>query len=64
MRERAGGSGAVAFGGYLRAHALIPVPATITIHQGYDMGRPSLLTVTVPPTGGISVTGTAAPLPA
>jgi predicted PhzF superfamily epimerase YddE/YHI9 len=33
----------------------------VTIHQGHDMGRPSLLTVTIPGKAGsgIGVTGTA-----
>lgn len=37
-------------------------PATITVHQGVDMGRPSLLTVTIGAEAGIAVTGTAVPL--
>ena len=36
----------------------------MTVHQGVDMGRPSLLTVGIPAgDGGISVSGTAVPLP-
>jgi predicted PhzF superfamily epimerase YddE/YHI9 len=40
-------------------------PVQLTIHQGDDMGRPSLLTVDVPaePGSGIAVSGTAVPLP-
>jgi PhzF family phenazine biosynthesis protein len=59
--DPATGAAAAAFGGYLRELALIPVPATITIHQGHDMGRPGMITVTIPaePDIGISVTGTA-----
>jgi PhzF family phenazine biosynthesis protein len=62
--DAATGAAAAAFGGYLRELELVPVPATVTIHQGVDMGRPSLLTVGIPAgTGGISVSGTAVPLP-
>jgi PhzF family phenazine biosynthesis protein len=59
--DPATGAAAAAFGGYLRELGLAPVPATLTIHQGADMGRPSTITVTVPadPDSGIGVTGTA-----
>ncbi|MFE9113950.1 PhzF family phenazine biosynthesis protein [Streptomyces collinus] len=59
--DPATGAAAAAFGGYLRELELVPVPATLTIHQGADMGRPSTITVTVPAdrAGGIGVTGTA-----
>jgi predicted PhzF superfamily epimerase YddE/YHI9 len=32
-----------AFGHYLRDVRLIEPPVTLTLHQGVDMGRPSLL---------------------
>ncbi|MEU2909484.1 PhzF family phenazine biosynthesis protein [Streptomyces massasporeus] len=59
--DPATGAAAAAFGGYLRELELVPAPATLTIHQGVDMGRPSTITVTVPadPRSGIGVTGTA-----
>ena len=59
--DPATGAAAAAFGGYLRELELVPTPATLTIHQGVDMGRPSTITVTVPadPDSGIGVTGTA-----
>ncbi|MBV1852679.1 PhzF family phenazine biosynthesis protein [Catellatospora tritici] len=61
--DPATGAAAAAFGGYLRELGLVPTPATITVHQGDDMGRPSLLTVAIPAgTGGVDVTGTAVPL--
>jgi predicted PhzF superfamily epimerase YddE/YHI9 len=43
---------------------LVVPQATLTLHQGDDMGRPSLLTVRVParPDSGIEVSGTAVPL--
>ncbi|MZF90328.1 PhzF family phenazine biosynthesis isomerase [Streptomyces sp. SID5643] len=59
--DPATGAAAAAFGGYLRELGLTPVPATLTIHQGAEMGRPSTITVTVPadPDSGIGVSGTA-----
>lgn len=61
VEDPATGAAAAAFGGYLRELGLVPTPATITIYQGHDMGRPSTITVTMPkePDSGIAVTGTA-----
>jgi PhzF family phenazine biosynthesis protein len=61
VEDPATGAGAAALGGYLRDLGLVAPPAVVTVHQGHDMGRPSLLTVTVPaePGSGIGVTGTA-----
>ncbi|MFE4580018.1 PhzF family phenazine biosynthesis protein [Streptomyces chartreusis] len=61
VEDPATGAAAAAFGGYLRELELVATPATLTIHQGVDMGRPSTITVTVPaePGTGIGVTGTA-----
>ena len=63
--DPATGAAAAAFGAYLRALELVQPPARVTIHQGDDMGRPSLLLVDIPEGAdtGISVTGTAVPLP-
>jgi len=63
FEDPATGAAAAAFGGYLRELGLVPVPGAVTIHQGVDMGRPSLLTVGIPAgDAGISVSGTAVPL--
>ncbi|WP_371677273.1 PhzF family phenazine biosynthesis protein [Streptomyces sp. NBC_01276] len=64
VEDPATGAAAAAFGGYLRALGLIATPARLTVHQGVDMGRPSLITVGVPvdPAAGIEVTGTAVPI--
>ena len=62
VEDPATGAAAAALGGYLRDAGLIAAPATITIRQGETMGRPSLLTVTIPPSGGIVVAGTAVPV--
>ena len=62
VEDPATGAAAAAFGGYLRELGLVEPPATITIDQGIELGRPSLLTVTIPEAGGIGVSGTAVPI--
>jgi PhzF family phenazine biosynthesis protein len=47
VEDAATGAAAAAFGAYLRDQKLITPPATVTVHQGVDMGRPSLLTIEV-----------------
>lgn len=47
VEDPATGAAAAAFGNYLRETGAVTPPTTITIHQGVDMGRPSLLTVTI-----------------
>lgn len=59
VEDPATGAAAAALGGYLRELGLVTPPATVTVHQGDDMGRPGLLTVTIPRSGGIRVSGTA-----
>ena len=59
VEDPATGAAAAAFGGYLREAELIETPAAITICQGEDMGRPSLINVNIPNEGGIIVSGTA-----
>ncbi|MGH8893695.1 MAG: PhzF family phenazine biosynthesis protein [Actinomycetes bacterium] len=62
--DPATGAAAAALGGYLRELGLVDLPATVTVHQGHDMGRPGRLTVGIPdtPGTGISVTGHAVPI--
>lgn len=62
VEDPATGAAAAALGGYLRDASLIAPPAQLTIHQGNDMGRPSLLIVDVPETGGLVVSGAAVAL--
>src|SRR5262245_4845972 len=64
VEDPATGAAAAALGGYLRELGLVAPPATVTVHQGQDMGRPSLLTIEIPaqPRTGIAVTGAAAAL--
>jgi PhzF family phenazine biosynthesis protein len=65
VEDPATGAAAAAFGGYLRELALVDLPATLTVHQGDDMGRPGVLTVAIPAArgSGIGVSGTAVALP-
>jgi PhzF family phenazine biosynthesis protein len=62
VEDPATGAAAAALGGYLREAKLITPPITITIRQGEAMGRPSRITVDIPVSGGIIVTGTAVPI--
>jgi PhzF family phenazine biosynthesis protein len=64
VEDPATGAAAAAFGGYLRELNLVALPATLTIYQGADLGRPGVLTVDIgaEPGTGIAVTGTATPL--
>ena len=64
VEDPATGAAAAAFGGYLREAGLVAAPATLLIHQGHAMGRPSRITVEIPAAGGIVVTGTAVPIQA
>lgn len=63
VEDPATGAAAAALGAYLRERRGIEMPTDMVIHQGHDMGRPSLLTVHIPEEGGIRVTGTAVPIP-
>ena len=62
VEDPATGAAASAFGGYLRELGQVQPPATITIRQGDDMGRPGVLTVEILTSGGIRVSGTAVPI--
>lgn len=59
VEDPATGAAAAALGGYLREAQIVPSPCTILIRQGETMGRPSRITVRIPNTGGIVVTGAA-----
>jgi PhzF family phenazine biosynthesis protein len=63
VEDPATGAAAAALAGYLRDAGLLAAPTTIVIRQGASIGRPSLLTVDVPATGGIVVSGSAARIP-
>jgi PhzF family phenazine biosynthesis protein len=49
VEDPATGAAAAALGGYLRELGLVNPPARVTIHQGHDLGRPSLLLVDLDP---------------
>jgi PhzF family phenazine biosynthesis protein len=55
--DPATGSAAAAFGGYLRLLSLVDPPSRVVVHQGSHVGRPSVITVDIPPSGGIIVSG-------
>lgn len=60
VEDPATGAAAAAFGAYLRDRGHVEPPTRLEILQGHDMGRPSLLTVEIPPgDAGIRVSGTA-----
>src|SRR5207247_11409629 len=61
VEDPATGAAAAALGGYLRELNLVALPATLTIFQGADLGRPGVLTVTIPAAqrSGIGVPDTA-----
>ncbi len=61
VEDPATGAAAAALGAYLRDLQLVPLPATVTIRQGEDLGRPGQLIVDIrADRAGIEVTGTAA----
>lgn len=64
VEDPATGAAAAAFGGYLRELGIVKPPASITIHQGHDMGRPSRIDVRIGASGGIEVSGRATVMPA
>ena len=47
----------------LRDAGLVTAPVRLDIHQGAAMGRPGLLLVDIPATGGITVSGDAVAIP-
>ncbi|QHC21495.1 PhzF family phenazine biosynthesis isomerase [Streptomyces sp. GS7] len=64
VEDPATGAAAAAFGAYTRALGLVTAPATLTLHQGHDLGRPGLLTVDLragDPRSHVSGTATAIP---
>ncbi len=64
VEDPATGAAAAALGGYLRELGLVAPPARVTIRQGEELGRPSLLLVDIPAGAGtgIRVSGAAVPM--
>lgn len=60
--DPATGSAAASLGAYLRDLGAVRTPGRLTVHQGRHVGRPSVLRVVVPETGGITVSGSALPV--
>jgi predicted PhzF superfamily epimerase YddE/YHI9 len=60
--DPATGSAAASLGGYLRSLGSVDDAAPVIIHQGRHVGSPSLLTIHIPKSGGIVVSGTAVPI--
>lgn len=60
--DPATGSAAAALGAYLRAIGAVTAPARVVVEQGQHVGRRGELTVDIPDTGGIVVTGHAVPI--
>lgn len=60
--DPATGSAAASTGAYLRS-VVTACPASIVIHQGDSVGRPSILRVAIPDAGAIVVTGGAVRIP-
>jgi PhzF family phenazine biosynthesis protein len=64
VEDPATGAAAAALGAYLRDRGEIVAPASFEIVQGIEMGRPSLLTVSIAPgEAGVRVSGTAVAIP-
>jgi PhzF family phenazine biosynthesis protein len=60
VEDPATGAAAAALGAYLRDLRLVPLPATVSVHQGEDLGRPGHLVVDIrADRAEIQVTGTA-----
>ncbi|WP_323384949.1 PhzF family phenazine biosynthesis protein [Streptomyces calidiresistens] len=65
VEDPATGAAAAALGGYLRSAGLVPDDARLTLHQGVEMGRPSVLSVELRAGDPrVRVSGTAARIPA
>ncbi len=60
--DPATGSAAASLGGYLRELGVVRMPTTIEVRQGAHVGAPSLLRVSIPESGGITVSGGASPI--
>ncbi len=64
VEDPATGAAAAAFGAYARALGLVPAAAELTLHQGVDIGRPGVLTVTLRDGDArVRVTGAAVRIP-
>ena len=60
--DPATGSAAASLGAYLRHLGEVTPPADITVHQGAQVGRPSVISVSIPTSGGLTDSGGAVPI--
>jgi PhzF family phenazine biosynthesis protein len=60
--DPATGAAAAATGAYLRETGAVAPPTRVRIAQGRHVGRPGVLDVDIPATGGITVSGAAVPI--
>ena len=63
IEDPATGAAAAALGGYLRDAGYVVTPFDLVVNQGEDMGRPGRIDVSIPVSGGITVSGTAVRIP-
>lgn len=63
VEDPATGAAAAALGAYLRGRGELPEDGRFVVHQGVDLGRPSVLHVDASGDGGVRVAGTAVPIP-
>lgn len=59
VEDPATGAAAAATGAYLRETGAVAPPSTVRIEQGRHVGRPGVLEVRIPESGGITVAGAA-----
>ena len=62
VEDPATGAAAAALGAYLRERGALPPDGRFLVHQGVDMGRPSVLHVDASGDGGVRVAGAAVPI--
>ncbi|MGW1345883.1 PhzF family phenazine biosynthesis protein [Kribbella sp. NPDC002412] len=63
VEDPATGAAAAAFGAYLRERGVVQAPVTLTLHQGEDLGRPSLIHVELRADDNrVRVSGSAVPI--
>lgn len=62
VEDPATGAAAAALGAYLRGRGELPADGRFVVHQGVDLGRPSVLHVDASGDAGVRVAGTAVPI--
>jgi PhzF family phenazine biosynthesis protein len=63
VEDPATGAAAAAFGAYLQSRGIVEAPVTLTLLQGYDLGRPSQIQVELRTSDNrVRVSGNAVPI--